>query len=177
MLLLLWTALDRVQAFRSGEFIPHGEGMPILQQHDRDAVQQRFNLELKRDVKITLYTQKELGGLYIPGRECKTCGTTQELLEEVSVLSSRLSLEVVDYYASLAEAQAHGIDKIPGIVISANAAHNVRFFGLPSGFEFALLLDTIAAAASKTSPLQLETRRRLKRLQDDVHIQVFVTPT
>ena len=53
----------------------------------------------------------------------------------------------------------------------------VKYYGVPSGFEFAMLLDTIVAASSNRSPLQLETRRRLKRMKGDVHIQVFVTPT
>ena len=38
------------------------------------------------------------------------------------------------------------------------------------------LLDTITAAATNKSRLQLETRRQLKRLREDVHVKVFVTP-
>ena len=53
----------------------------------------------------------------------------------------------------------------------------MRYYGLPSGHEFPVLLDTIIAASNNKSPLELETRRRLRRLQDDVHIEVFVTPT
>ena len=46
--------------------------MPILQRRDEEAVRQRFDVELKRDVKLTLFTQRSIGGLYIPGRECKS---------------------------------------------------------------------------------------------------------
>ena len=55
-------------------------------------------------------------------------------------------------------------------------SESVRFYGMPSGFEFALLLDTLVSISDKRSTLQLETRRRLKKLKEDVHIQVFVTP-
>lgn len=150
--------------------------MPILQPRDRQEVQRRFEQELKRDVNITLYTRR-LTGLYIPGRECQTCGPTQQLLEELVSLSPRLHLEVVDFYEKQREALEKGIDRIPGITISSDGADNVRFYGMPSGYEFALLLDTITAAASKRSTLQLETRRQLKALKENVHIQVFVTPT
>ena len=151
--------------------------MPILQPKDEETVRQRFDVELKRDVNITLFTQRNIGGLYIPGRECRSCGPTQQLLEEVSALSPRVNLEVVDYYSTQEDARAGGIDKIPGAIISRDGSDNVRFYGLPSGLEFAMLLDTIVAASSKQSTLQLETRRVLKRLSEDVHIQVFVTPT
>ncbi len=150
--------------------------MPILQPRDRQEVQRRFEQELKRDVNITLYTRR-LTGLYIPGRECQTCGPTQQLLEELVSLSPRLHLEIVDFYQDQRGALEKGIDRIPAIIIGSGDADNVRFFGMPSGYEFALLLDTIMAAASKRSTLQLETRRQLKALKEDVHIQVFVTPT
>ena len=151
--------------------------MPILQPQDRQAVRQRFDLELKRDVNLTLFTQPHLGGLYIPGRECPSCHSTQQLLEEVGELSPKLHVEVVDFYANHDDVEARGVSMIPAVIVSADATDNVKFYWLPSGFEFAVLLDTIVAAAGKKSSLQLETRRELKGLQEDVHIQVFVTPT
>ena len=151
--------------------------MPIIKQEDQQAVRQRFELELKRDVKITLYTQRSIGGLFIPGRECKTCGPAEQLLEELSVMSPKIDLEVVDFYSNAEDASARGVEMIPAIIVSADGADNVRLYGLPSGFEFSVLLDTIVSCSTSRRPLQLETRRRLKRLKEDVHIQVFVTPT
>ena len=151
--------------------------MPMLQQRDQEAILQKFKVELKRDVNITLYTKNDIGGLFIPGRECRTCGPTQQLLEEVSALSPKIHLDVVDFYGNQEDAKNRGIEKIPAIVVSANGGDNVRLYGLPTGIEFAVLLDTIIASSTKGSSLQLETRRRLKRLKEDVHIQVFVTPT
>ena len=150
--------------------------MPILQEKDRETVRRRFDTELKHDVSITLYTKSNIA-LYIPGRECQYCGPTQELMEELSELSPRLHLEVLDFYGGQEEALARGVDRIPAVIIGPDGQDNVRYFGLPSGFEFALLIDTIVAASDKRSALQLETRRRLKGLEENVHIQVFVTPT
>ena len=72
--------------------------MSILRIKDRETVAQRFDTELKRNVTLELYTQRSMGGLYVPGRECKTCGTTQEMMEELTALSSKLELEIKDYY-------------------------------------------------------------------------------
>lgn len=151
--------------------------MPILQRRDEETVRQRFDIELKRDVKMTLFTRRNVGGLYIPGRECQTCEPTEKLLREVSTLSPRIDLDIVDFYGSQEEARDLGVDKIPALVVSCNGNNNVRFYGMPSGLEFAVLLDTIVAASSNRSTLQTKTRRRLKDLEEDVHLQVFVTPT
>lgn len=149
--------------------------MPILQKGDQQAVQQRFEAELTDDVNITLYTQRT--GLYIPGRECRTCGTTQQLLEEVTALSPKIHLNVVDFYSNQEAARASGIDRIPAFVVSSNGGNNVRFFGMPAGYEFASLLDTIVEASRRQTGLKPKTREWLRKLQKDVHIQVFVTPT
>ena len=150
--------------------------MPFLQPKDRDVVQQRIATELKRDVNVTLYTQVDIG-LFIPGRECRYCGPTQELLEEVSALSPKIHLEVVDFYKNQERALSSGITRIPAVTVDGKGHDNVRFYGMPSGHEFAVLLDSIIGASRKGSPLQVETRRQLKRLKEDVHIQVIVTPT
>lgn len=151
--------------------------MPILQPKDEEAVRRRFDVELKRDVRLTLFTQRNVGGLYIPGRECKSCAPTEQLLQELSALSDRIDLDIVDYYGNQEDVKALGIGRIPALVVNANGNSNARFYGMPSAFEFALLLDTIVAASSSGSTLQTETRRRLKALEEDVHLQVFVTPT
>ena len=150
--------------------------MPILQQKDREAVQKRFDTGLRRDVNVTVYTQLNTG-LYVPGRECQYCGPAQELMEEISALSPRIHLDVVDFYNSGDEVEERGVERIPATVIDTGHEGNVRFYGIPSGFEFATLIESIIGASEKKSSLQLETRRHLKGLEEDVRIQVFVTPT
>ena len=151
--------------------------MPILRPQDQQAVRERFEVDLKHDVTVTLFTQRNIGGLFIPGRECKSCGPTEQLLEEVSALSPRVHLNTVEFYNNPEEARARGIERIPAVVLGPNGGENVRFYGLPSGHEFPVLLDTLVGVSSKRSTLQLETRRQLRRLKEEVHIQVFVTPT
>ena len=153
--------------------------MPILQDKDRETVSKRFDVKLKRNVSLKLFTTSNVGGLYIPGRECQTCVPTQQLLEELVELSPKLSLEVVDFYRDPDVARAMGVDKIPAVVIDGETGGggNIRFYGLPSGIEFAVLLESVIDVSNKNSTLQLETRQHLKRLREDVHIQVFVTPT
>ena len=151
--------------------------MPILQAKDQEAVAERFNVELKRDVSLELYTQRSIGGLYIPGRECRTCVTTQQMMEELAALSPRLHLAVKDYYGDPEEARDKGVETIPATLIGSGDGYNARFYGLPSGYEFAVLLDSIVAASQSRPSLALESRRLLKQLTQDVHIRVFVTPT
>lgn len=150
--------------------------MAVLRPQDLETVRRRFEAELEEDVHITLYTQP-VTGLYLPGRQCETCGPTQELLEELTALSPKVHLTVKDFYGQEKEARARGVDKIPCTIVHFDGRDNARYYGLPSGYEFALLLDDIVDASRRRVSLEEESRRKLARLKEEVHIQVFVTPT
>ena len=109
--------------------------------------------------------------------ECQFCKETRQLVEEIAQLSDQLVAEVYDFVNDKEKAEELGIDKIPAIAIVGAMDYGVRFFGIPSGYEFASLLQAIKTVASGQAPLAEETLDFLHLLGEPVHIQVFVTPT
>jgi len=77
----------------------------------------------------------------------------------------------------------YNLDKTPAIAIVADGGdepdtdYGIRYYGIPSGYEFMSLLDGINTVGSDEAQLQQETIDYLNTLEEDVHIQVFVTPT
>jgi alkyl hydroperoxide reductase subunit AhpF len=151
--------------------------MPILQPQDEEAIRQRFESELTEEVKITLVTHNPIGGLMVAGRDCPSCPTTNELIEEMAALSPKIQLEIVDFYRESEKAAALGVDKIPAVLVHNSGGSEAKFYGLPSGMEFPVLLDAIVAASTNVSGLSDATLEALAQVTEDVHIQVFVTPT
>ena len=149
--------------------------MPVLSLEELTIVRRHLGEYIRRDVTITLFTTSS-AGIIIPGRECAACGPVQELLEEVVALSSKLTLETVDYYTNLVNAQASGITRIPGFTVGRSGESRMRYFGIPVQRQMPVLVSALVRASERSSPLKLETRRRIRRLQGDAHIQVFVTP-
>jgi len=124
--------------------------------------------DLREDVNLVYFTQKS---------ECRFCAETRELLTEVSSLSPKINLEILDFEADAERAKALGVDKIPATVVMSRHNLNIRFFGIPSGYEFGSLMEAIRMVSTSESGLDPETRDFLDNLQTDVHLQVFVTPT
>ncbi len=153
--------------------------MPLISDQDRKALETRFKKDLKRDVTITLYTVRNVGGLILPGRECPTCPQTEQLLTEVAATSRHVNLTVKDFYADIDDAREHDIERVPCITLSAagDESTNLRFYGIPAGYEVLTLIEDIVTASKGVSPLQLTTRKALRKLEQPVHLQVFVTPT
>ena len=69
------------------------------------------------------------------------------------------------------------MDRVPAIVVEGARDYGIRFFGIPMGYEFTNLIDSMVVASSGTPSLGAETLERLAGLKERVHIQVFSTPT
>ncbi len=119
-------------------------------------------------VKLVHFT-KELNLEY--GREAR------QLLEELSQISDKLSLETHDFLLDKEKVAEYAVDKVPATVIRNGKDYGIRFFGLPAGYEFAALLDGILAVSQGDSGLQPESREKLAQLTQPLHLQVFTTPT
>ena len=109
--------------------------------------------------------------------ECDYCNDTRQLCEELAELSDKLSVQVFNFVADEDKAQAYNIDKIPAIAVVGEKDYGVRFFGVPSGYEFMSLLDSIKTVSAGKVAFMPETEAFLGDLERPLHIQVYVTPT
>ena len=149
---------------------------PIISEQDKAELKRTFRKDLKADVKLRLFTQKP-SLLTIPGRECPYCPQTQQLIEELAGLSPKLHLEIFDVYAQPDIARKYGVARIPALVLSAADAARLKFYGIPLGNELATIIEDIKTISRGVSPLSQDTRKKLRQVNQPVHIQVFVTPT
>lgn len=141
--------------------------MGLLREEDAVEIRQRLS-GMTAPVKIIHFTQ-ELNLEY--GRE------TREVLEELSGLSDKLSLEVYDFLLDKEKVSEYGVDKAPATVIRNGKDYGIRYYGLPAGYEFSTVLDVILDVSKGESGLGDESREKLASLKQPVHLEVFVTPT
>lgn len=150
--------------------------MPLIPDDDRKFLRDYFSRELADPVRIVYFTQHE-SKMLVPGQECMYCKETRELLQEVADLSDKIEMEVHDFVGEADLARQHGVDKIPATIITGKSKGRVRFFGIPSGYEFSALIEAISDVSKGATDLSDETRKQLTSLTQDLHIQVFTTPT
>ena len=150
--------------------------MALISPEDRQTLQTLFAKELQDDVNITYFTQRE-SVLIIPGQECAYCKDTRELLEELAGISEKLHVTVKDFVRDEQEAQNLGITRIPAFILQGHTKGSVRYFGVPAGYEFSTLIEDLIDVSKGTTNLSEKTRQALATIDQDVHIQVFVTPT
>jgi glutaredoxin-like protein len=154
--------------------------MDLLNDEIRQATRKKFEEEMTARVTLVHFTQ-ESSRLVLPdslkGQDCMFCRETKQLLEEVSGLSDKIELQLFDFVADKDKAAEFGIDKIPALVVKGEKDHGLRFFGIPSGYEYTSLIEAIVDVSRGETSLSAETKEALRGLQTPVHFQVFVTPT
>ncbi len=141
--------------------------MALLNDQIRNDVREML-ADVTNPVKLTVFTQSFA---------CDYCKETRVLVEEVADLSDRLSVEVHNFEADVAEADRLGIDKIPAVAVTGAKDYGIRMYGIPSGYEFGSLIEAIKLVSAGESELSPATKEIVAKLKEPVHIQVFITPT
>ena len=144
--------------------------MPLLDNKIRAQVQKALE-GMAGPVKLVMFTQSS------QALECETCAETCALVEEIAELSPRLSVEVHDFVADTDAVQTYQVDKIPAIAIVGAKDYGIRYYGIPSGYEFSSLMDDILTVSKGESGLAAATKAAVAKINRPVHIQVYVTPT
>lgn len=143
--------------------------MTLMDQDTQNQVRDLLNA-VNQPVTLAMFTQEF---------ECGYCKETRQIAEEVASLNDHVTIEIHDFVDDKAAAEAMQLDKIPAIaVLGADGKdYGVRFYGIPSGYEFTSLLEAILLIGTGSFELSDSTTSFLAELDEPLHLQVFVTPT
>lgn len=109
--------------------------------------------------------------------ECQICRDTRKLLKELTETSHKIKLEILNFVIDKDKADAIQIDKIPAIaILEGDKDFGIRYYGIPSGYEFASLLEVIKMVETGFVDLSEELINKVKPIDKPVHLQVYVTP-
>jgi glutaredoxin-like protein len=142
--------------------------MSFIKEPQQKQLKELFN-KLEGNVKLVFFTQE---------MECTFCSQTRELMQDITSLSDgKIALEVYDFVADKDKVAKYKIDKIPAVVVEGQKDYGIRFYGIPAGYEFTSLINSITMVSKGQSGLTDETKETLKKLKNPVNIQVFITLT
>ena len=162
--------------------------MSLLSDDETDRLRDLLADELPADVRLIHFTQRDGGQAGArpatadeppdDDGSCTSCADTEELLAELVATNDHLALEIHDVDAEPALAEEFAIERVPATLIAGPGAQGtLRVFGLPSGYEFATLLEDLIDVSAENDDLGAEAHEALEGLSSEVHLQVFVTPT
>jgi glutaredoxin-like protein len=144
--------------------------MALLSEQDRQTLRTHL-AEIADPVTLLFFTQT------IDGPE--TALITKQILDELTGLSDRVGVEVVNFILEKDRAAALGITDVPAIaVLKRDVDTRIRFLGAPAGYEFMSLIEAIILAGGSDSGLSQESKTLIaEHVTEPLDVKVFVTPT
>lgn len=144
---------------------------------EQDAIRVKLAQEMLQPVKIDYFTQRELD-IVVPGRRpCAFCKPTGNMLRELAALNDLISLRVHMFEDDREAVRELGVERIPGIVLRGRSEASLKFYGMPGGTEFPAFLDSIVDVSRNEVLFSTESVESLQKIEEDLRIRVFVTPT
>jgi len=137
----------------------------FLNEKDREYLKQRFSREMKDPVEIILFTQSI---------NCEYCPETEALMKELAETSDKIKLTIKNAAIDKEDIERYRIDKVPAILVGDG---RIRYFGIPAGYEFAVLIEDIIEVSRKEPKLSASSIQKISQINKPIDIKVFVTPT
>ena len=142
--------------------------MPIFGAEEEAKVRELLGA-LERPVELLV--AHGAGEMPLPGaRDVDFGAETQRIVEELAALSDRVTYRI--------ETEPEGFERYPAIAVLPDGIDvGIRYYGLPWGYELGSLILGVVEAGKRESTLRPESLERLGSLEQDLSIDVFVTPT
>jgi glutaredoxin-like protein len=147
--------------------------MGLLGAADQERLRERF-AGMRRPVRLLFFTQT-LG--------CETCLQTRQILDELPLLSSQVTIEEINFVLEPDKAKQYEVDRVPAVALvgqdesGAERDSKIRFLGAPSGYEFASLVQAVLLVGGVAGTLSAESLTRVAAVTSPVTVRVFTTPT
>jgi len=141
---------------------------------------QFLNDEIKQQLKDEFAKfDKNIEVLYFTKKiDCDLCEPTEGLLNEITELTDKISFKIFNFVNDKEEVEKYAIEMTPAIVIkSIDKDYGIRFYGIPAGYEFTSLFESLRLISLEDADYDTETIEEIKKIDKPVKIKVFVTPS
>lgn len=143
--------------------------MQLINDEYRVKLKEQFSSSMQDEVTVKVFKDED--------KSCQYCNDTEQLIREISEITDKVVVELHELGDD--ESKRLKIEKAPVIILfSKRFQHeNVRYFGIPSGYEFRSIIEDIEAFSNGKIELRENTIEKLKTIEKPVNIRVFITPT
>jgi len=97
-------------------------------------------------------------------------------LSELTDISDKVNLKVIDFEEEKETVKKYNIKFPPATVLQSDSDLGLRYYGIPGGYEFSTIINSIGMIGKNGVELSEETHRKLSLVKKKVEILVFVTP-
>lgn len=134
--------------------------------------------------EIKEYVKKHLEGMkgevklitFIDSPEkCHYCEDLRVILDLIAESVENVKVEYYNIAEDLDKAKEYNVEYAPTVILEKDGKRNIRYVGIPGGYEFPVFIETIKNFANNQTKLSNSSKEILKRIEDPVRIRILVT--
>jgi glutaredoxin-like protein len=144
------------------------EKIGLINQKDAKYLSEYFN-NFKNPVTVLYFNSEKVNPEY--------CDSTLSILNEITQLSENVKIETHSIDERNPMAAYYDIITAPAIAIQSDTDVGIRYYGIPSGYEFSTLINSITIVGNGNVNLPDFVQENSKLLTKKMEIMVFVTPS
>ncbi len=151
----------------------------VFSKQDSAQLREYFDEHLQAPVKLLVFSQSmRLPEDPLPIQH-ELCADAVEVMSEIADHSEHIDIQIAQFDQHRDLAAKYHIEQVPAIVVlpqdESQPDPGLRFYGLPSHYEFLTFLDVLSGLSRNEADLQPGTLKSLEKLEHNVHIKVFYT--
>ena len=108
---------------------------------------------------------------------CEPCLPARQAADGIAALSESVTLEEHNLVLDREQVERYAVEWAPALAVVGARDADMRYYGVPEGYEIESLVDAIEIAAGGGPALSDDSLDALDTLERNVHLRVFVTPT
>ncbi|MGC9058787.1 MAG: protein disulfide oxidoreductase [Candidatus Aenigmatarchaeota archaeon] len=149
----------------------------LIDEESRRVLEEKFEKEMKRNVEIYYFVEKHEHSHdeHSHHEHIHLDEIVDQFLQELSELSKG-KIEIKKFGLNSKEAKEFSVDRNLTIIIDPRNGYRIFYIGSPLGEEAWAFIDTIVQVSKDESNISKKSKEKLKDLNKNVEIQVFVTP-
>ncbi len=143
--------------------------MSLIKEDDLQFLKDEFQKNLSSEVDLVVFS--------VEGPDCKYCKEVVEICEELSLTSDKIHVKKYDFSIDRKIAEEYGVTKYPALCIvrSGEKEGRIKYYGIPSGYEFGSIIEDIKMVSSNEPRISSKAMDIISKIDKPVTIKVFVT--
>ena len=108
---------------------------------------------------------------------CDTCLSALQVVDRIASLSDQITVDQHNLVLDKETVAEYDVDRAQTIAVVGDTDLGIRYYGVPSGYEVASLVDAVLLVGRRELGLSDKSLTAIAALDRPVDIKVFVTPT
>ena len=108
---------------------------------------------------------------------CDKCLSARQVVDQLAGLSDQITVDDYNLVLDKEAVAEYAVDRAPAIAVVGETDLGIRYYGVPSGYEVASLVDAVLLVGRREPGLSDKSLAAIAALDRPLDVKVFVTPT